>query len=152
VRPERAPRTQRRSARLLPDTTPLYRELEPFASFATAAKGDVLFRSDDPASGLYLLQGGSVSLMWTTRRSVRGMKIARAGSVIGIAAALNGVHNLTARATFDTSLGFVSVRTLVQLMESNSQIRNLVATEIAFEVLEVHSFIAANCRRIGWRL
>lgn len=143
--------TRPRRPRAFPPATPLFQELLPFASFATVPKGELLFRPDQPAPGVYLIGEGSVTLLWTTQRSIRTLATAGPGSVIGVAAALNGRESVTARAAHDTAVGFVSTQTLLQQMDANPRIRTLVLNETARETLQVESFIASNATRIGWR-
>src|SRR5580693_4294957 len=91
------------------DQSLLFRKLNDVAATIELPEGSILFQAGDRAEGLYLIRSGRVALRWGTDPHVFLRETVGSGEIVGLAAALNGTHDATAKLTEDGNLGFVSL-------------------------------------------
>lgn len=66
------------------------------------------------------------------------------GTVIGLPGAFNGTYSTAARAVEDSELGWVSVNTLMELLESYPDLMREVTKLLANEVSRMRTLIAKH--------
>ena len=109
--------------------------LDSMASPVVSAKNSVIFNQGDAPVGVYVIRKGSVRLTVKAGDSEILMRIAQAGSVLGLPGVLsNKPYSLTARATQNCDMGFVTAEKLIQLVRENPtlglQVLQLLSEEV----------------------
>ncbi len=98
-------------------------EFEKLSSAVSKRKGTVLFRRGDPASGLFLVRKGKVTLELESAERVYPTRILGPGSVAGLPASVSGAaYSLTAKVAEDSELGYIAREKLIQLLGANPQL------------------------------
>ena len=124
------------------DQSLLFRKLNDVAATIELPEGSILFQAGDRAEGLYLIRSGRVALRWGTDPHVFLRETVGSGEIVGLAAALNGTHDATAKLTEDGNLGFVSLPALHQLEDCCPAVSRAITELIAYQVI---------CRRATYR-
>jgi CRP-like cAMP-binding protein len=106
------------------------------------ARGEILFQTGDPGEGVYLLRTGRVALTRTGDQQHYPMGTLGPGSLIGLPAVLNGMYSLTAQALEASSLGYVSGRQVISLLERSPRLLSEATKMLAHELARVRSVLA----------
>ena len=98
-------------------------------------KGDLLFRAGEQARGAFLVKSGKVQLQLEGAGGLYPTRTLGPGSVVGLPAAVSGEpYSLTAEATQDCELDFISRKNLLALLQHNTtaalQILQILSEEI----------------------
>lgn len=109
--------------------------LDSMASSVTSPRNTMIFAQGDAPVGVYVIRKGSVRLTVKAGDSEILMRIAQPGSVLGLPGVLsNKPYSLTARATQNCELGFVTADKLIQLVRDNPtlglQVLQLLSEEV----------------------
>jgi CRP-like cAMP-binding protein len=135
---ERAPRFPRN--RPIRGYMDLAKMLDDVACRVIVRAGVFLFREGDKSAGVYVLRSGRVALVWQTG-DVWPMDVVDSGSVIGLAAAINGVCSLGAKVE-QTEMGFVPRDTFLKLLESSPSFSTAVTLQLAREIARMRGIAA----------
>lgn len=100
----------------------LIRKLDETAVDASVSRGDLLFHSGTPATAVFVVRSGRVALVWAGPNRVYPMCVAGPGSILGLAAMLNGEYGVTARAVDDCDLGYVPADRVTAMLSSNPRL------------------------------
>jgi CRP-like cAMP-binding protein len=107
-------------------------------------RGAILFRRGDPASGLFLILNGKVSLGLETE-SAGPDRILSAGCVVGLPATVSGnPYSLTAEVVKDAELAFVSRDSVLALLHSDSGLCFQVMEMLSGEISEIRAAFKAG--------
>ena len=98
-------------------------------------KGDVLFRAGEQARGAFLVKRGKVQLQLEGAGGLYPTRVLGSGAVVGLPATVSGEpYSLTAQATQDCELNFISRKDLLALLQNNTtaalQILQILSEEI----------------------
>ena len=109
--------------------------LDSMASPISSPKNTVIFTQGDAPVGVYVIRKGSVRLTVKAGDSEILMRIAQPGSVLGLPGVLsNKPYSLTARATQNCEMGFVTAERLIELVRQNPtlglQVLQLLSEEV----------------------
>jgi CRP-like cAMP-binding protein len=109
--------------------------LNSMASSVTHPKNSLLFTQGDLPVGVYVIRKGSIRMTVRAGESEVLMRVAHAGSVLGLPGVLsNKPYSLTARAVQACELGFVQGDRLIQLVRENPalglQVLQLLSEEV----------------------
>jgi CRP-like cAMP-binding protein len=77
------------------------------------------------------------------------MDVVERGSVIGLAAAINGICNLGAKVVEDAELGFVPRNMFLRLLESNPAFSAAVTEQLGKEIARMRAIAAAARTMLG---
>jgi CRP-like cAMP-binding protein len=105
--------------------------------------GAFLFREGDDSAGVYVVRRGRIALLWQSG-DVWPMDVVESGSVIGLAAAINGTCGLGAKAVEQAELGFVPRNTFLGLLESNPGFSVAVTQHLGSEIARMRGIAAAT--------
>ncbi len=119
----------------------LVQKLEELAVDASVSRGSLLFHSGTPASAAFVVRSGRVALVWAASEKVYPMCVRGAGSVLGLAAALNGEYSVTAKAVDDCEVGYVPAERVVALLQANAH--------LAFAAMRMTALESARMREIA---
>ena len=98
-------------------------EFEKLSSAVSKSKGTVLFRRGDPASGLFMVRTGKVTLELESAERVYPTRILGPGSVAGLPASVSGAaYSLTATVAEDSELAYIPREKLIRLLGENPQL------------------------------
>ncbi|MBV8052610.1 MAG: Crp/Fnr family transcriptional regulator [Acidobacteriaceae bacterium] len=106
------------------------------ASVSKQKKGTVLFRRGDPASGIFLILNGEVTLRLEGQKSIYPARTLGRGAILGLPGTLSGGrYSLAAEVSEDAELAFVSRPDFVALLATDGHLcleaMNLLGREIA---------------------
>jgi CRP/FNR family transcriptional regulator len=123
--------------------------LDSMASSFTSSKNSVIFTQGDAPVGVYVIRKGSVRLTVKAGDSEILMRIAQPGSVLGLPGVLsNKPYSLTARATQNCELGFVTADKLIQVVRDNPTL-GLQVLQLLSEEVRAARGAMANTRQIA---
>jgi CRP-like cAMP-binding protein len=97
-------------------------QLDKLAVSMPVPRGSLLFRSGEPASAVYIVRTGKIVLVWMAPDHVYPMDTVGPGSIVGLAAALNGEYCVTAKAVEDSDLGYIAAREAISMLESSPRL------------------------------
>lgn len=98
-------------------------EFEKISSAISRTKGTILFRRGDPASGLFLVRKGKVTLELESAERIYPRRILGPGSVAGLPASVSGAaYSLTAKVAEDSEFGYIPREKLIKLLGENPQL------------------------------
>jgi CRP-like cAMP-binding protein len=124
------------------DQSLLFHKLNDVAATIELPKDSILFQSGDAAKGLYLIRSGRVALHWGTVEHDFLQESVGSGEIVGLAAALKGIYDATARLAEDADLGYVPLHALYQLEDCCPAVGRAITELIAYRVI---------CRRAAFR-
>jgi CRP-like cAMP-binding protein len=122
--------------------------LDEMAVCVRVRSGMFLFRADDNSAGVYVVRHGRIALLWQSGE-VWPMDVVERGSVIGLAAAINGICNLGAKVVEDAELGFVPRNMFLRLLESNPAFSAAVTEQLGKEIARMRAIAAAARTMLG---
>ncbi|MFP5228256.1 MAG: Crp/Fnr family transcriptional regulator [Acidobacteriota bacterium] len=126
----------------------LFNELNRLAEPLTSPADTFLFRRDASSTSVYLLQKGSIALLWPDAEDIDPMEVLGPGSIIGLPAALNGAYSVSAKSVIDSELGVVSAVRVVELLECNPDLCRVAMRLMGQEVGRMRSLITRYSGRI----
>ncbi len=95
-------------------------EFEKISSTVTKTRGTLLFRRGDPASGVFLVRKGTVTLELDSAERIYRTRTLGPGSVAGLPASVSGnAYSLTAKVAEDSELGYIPREKLIKLLGEN---------------------------------
>jgi CRP-like cAMP-binding protein len=112
----------------------------------TEPKGAVIFRRDDPAFGVFLIQKGSVSLRLETGegKAILVRKATR-DSIIGLPSTLSGGrYSMTAVTLEKSELALIERPALLELIKSDSALGLELLRALGEEVAEMRAVLASQ--------
>jgi CRP-like cAMP-binding protein len=116
--------------------------LDKLAIQVSVPKESVLFQPGDIASAVYVVRKGKIALTWADSRYAFLVETVEPGSIIGLAAALTGTYDVTARALEDAELGLTSADRVRELLKSDSRLCLSAVTLLDREVARLRTAIA----------
>jgi CRP-like cAMP-binding protein len=118
------------------------------ASPLSRPRNTVLFQQGDSPVGVYVVRKGTVRMSVKAGDSEVLMRVAHAGSVLGLPGVLgNKPYSLTAITVQPTELGFVPADTLVQAIRTNP-VLGLQVLQLLSEDVRAARGAIANTRQI----
>jgi len=125
-------------------------QLERLATIVRKPKGTILFRRGDPASGLYLVHSGEVSLTLDSDGPIFPRRILRSDCIAGLPSTVSGsAYSLTAQVLEDAELAFVPRSAVLNLLQQDSSMCFQVMEMLSGEISEIRSAFKSTdlCRR-----
>ena len=118
----------------------LTQHLERLATIVHKPKGTILFRRGDPASGLYLIHRGEVSLTINCDDAFFPPKILTGGCLVGLPGTISGnPYSLTAEVVKDAELAFIPRPAVLDLLQRNSPLCFQVMEMLSDEISQIRS-------------
>jgi CRP-like cAMP-binding protein len=108
-------------------------------------KGAVLFRRDEPAFGIFLVQKGSVSLRLEAAEEGRPIldRTATRDSIVGLPGTLSGGrYSLTAVTLEESELAFIDRPALIELIKGDPSLGLELMRALGEEVLQMRDTLA----------
>ncbi len=122
--------------------------LESMASPVSQPKNAVIFSQGDPPVGVYVIRKGSVRMTVKAGDSEILMRVAQAGSVLGLPGVLsNKPYSLTAKVVQPCELGFVPAEKLIELVRDNPTL-GLQVLQLLSEEVRAARGAMANTRQV----
>jgi len=116
----------------------LYEELRATATPIFKAKGAILFRAGQPRRGAFVIRSGQVKMILDGAVDFYPTRILGSGAVIGLPAAVSGEpYSLTAKATKDCRLDYITPRKLRNLLRRNTKIALQIAEILSEEIFQM---------------
>ena len=112
----------------------------------TEPKGAVLFRRDEPAFGIFLVQKGSISLRLESGEGKAILvRTATPGSIIGLPATLSGGrYSLTAVTREKSELALIDRPVLLALIKGDSSLGLELLRALGEEVAQMRAVLASQ--------
>ncbi len=111
----------------------LFAELDAIAITAPVEKGSFVFSSGDQTSAVYVVRSGKIAVTGADRE-VYPPEVFEPGSILGLAAVLNGEYSATGWAVEDSELGFIPATRVMEMLERNPSHTHSTMKLLALEV------------------
>jgi len=116
----------------------LSEELRVAATPIFKAKGVILFRAGQPGRGAFVVRSGQVKMILDGAANFYPTRILGSGALIGLPAAVSGEpYSLTAEATKDCRLDYITRRKLLNLLRRNTKIACQIVKILSEEIFQM---------------
>jgi len=132
----------------------LFEAIDPLGRNVAIPRGALLFACGDPASAVYTLRNGTMSLFVSLPQDEVHIDTLVPGSIIGLPASFNGHYSTGAEALEDCEVGFLSHDRFLELLEGNQALLLAATRMIAQETARMRGLITNSCGLItsAWEI
>lgn len=124
---------------LSPEASQLHAELDRLATRVVVPEGHYLFHCGDPASGVYTIRKGAVTMELADASHLYPPRTLGPGEIVGLPATLTGSYSLSARVAEDAELGFIPAPRMTELLETSPRLCLLATRTISGEVARMRA-------------
>ena len=115
------------------------------ATLQHRAVGEMLFLEGEAPAGVYVLRSGEVDLLFATRNgTVKPLRMATAGRILGLSAVvMGGSHDCSATTRLPCEVGFIARDEMLRLLDECPEVWPSVLRVLSSDVNEVYDDLRA---------